>query len=65
MRNIRATRGNTLQCRGWIQEAALRAHNNLDPDVAETQQTSRLRTGKAARNCCFDQIVATLKHSRH
>ncbi len=28
--------GNTLQCKGWIQEAALRMLlNNIDPEVAE------------------------------
>jgi len=28
--------GNTLTCKGWIQEAALRMLlNNLDPEVAE------------------------------
>ena len=35
-RVVRAPRGSSLSCRGWIQEAALRMlMNNLDPDVAE------------------------------
>jgi len=35
-RTIRAPRGSTLSCKGWVQEAALRMlMNNLDPDVAE------------------------------
>src|SRR3954465_7042402 len=33
---VRAARGTTLSCKGWIQEAALRMlQNNLDPEVAE------------------------------
>jgi urocanate hydratase len=62
---IRAARGTTLRCRGWVQEAALRMlENNLDPDVAEKPQELIVYggTGKAARNWeCFDTIVATLK----
>jgi urocanate hydratase len=35
-RTIRAPRGTTLTCKGWLQEAAFRMiQNNLDPDVAE------------------------------
>ena len=35
-RTVRAPRGNTLSCKGWPQEAALRMlMNNLDPEVAE------------------------------
>jgi len=35
-RELRAATGNTLSCKGWVQEAALRMlHNNLDPEVAE------------------------------
>ena len=35
-RTVRAPRGTTLRCRGWLQEAALRMlMNNLDPEVAE------------------------------
>ncbi len=33
---IHAPTGSTLQCKGWVQEAALRMlMNNLDPAVAE------------------------------
>ena len=57
--------GTTLNCKGWVQEAALRMlHNNLDPDVAE--EPSKLvvygGTGKAARNWpAFHLIVKALK----
>src|SRR6478609_2580015 len=50
---IRAPRGNTLQCKGWLQEAALRMlMNNLDPEVAERPQELIVYggSGKAARN---------------
>ncbi len=33
--SIRAPRGNSVTCKGWQQEAAMRMlMNNLDPDVA-------------------------------
>ena len=33
---VRAPRGSTLSCKGWVQEAALRMlQNNLDSEVAE------------------------------
>ena len=64
-RIIRAPRGTTISCKGWIQEAAMRMlMNNLDPDVAEKPQELIVYggTGKAARNWkCFDSIVDTLK----
>jgi urocanate hydratase len=50
---IRAPRGTSLQCKGWLQEAALRMlMNNLDPDVAERPQELIVYggSGKAARN---------------
>src|SRR3954451_22467205 len=53
---IRAPHGNTLQCKGWLQEAALRMlMNNLDPDVAERPQELIVYggSGKAARNWPF------------
>src|SRR5690348_17941804 len=35
-RPMRAPRGATLNCKGWLQEAAYRMlQNNLDPEVAE------------------------------
>src|SRR6476469_9823435 len=50
---IRAPRGTTLNCKGWLQEAALRMlMNNLDPEVAERPQDLVVYggSGKAARN---------------
>src|SRR5580704_14983066 len=61
----KAPRGNSLTCKGWQQEAALRMlMNNLDPDVAERPQDLVVYggTGKAARNWeCFHAIVQSLK----
>ncbi|MBI2620573.1 MAG: urocanate hydratase [Ignavibacteriales bacterium] len=63
-RIIHAPRGTKLNCKGWIQEAALRMlMNNLDPDVAEKPQELIVYggTGKAARNWeCYDAIVQSL-----
>jgi len=60
--------GNTLSCKGWIQEAALRMlHNNLDPDVAERPEDLVVYggTGKAARNVeSFHLIVKALRDLR-
>jgi urocanate hydratase len=57
--------GTRLQCKGWIQEAALRMlMNNLDPEVAEDPEQLVVYggTGKAARNQqAFEAIVAGLK----
>lgn len=65
-RIIKAPTGNTLSCKGWIQEAALRMlMNNLDPDVAENPDELIVYggKGKAARNWdCFDAIVSSLKN---
>jgi urocanate hydratase len=62
---IRAPRGNTLSCKGWHQEAALRMlMNNLDPEVAENPAELIVYggAGKAARNWeCYSAIVRTLK----
>ncbi len=64
-RKILAPRGNTLSCRGWVQEAALRMLcNNLDPEVAENPEELVVYggTGKAARNWdAFDAICRSLK----
>ncbi|HEX4574632.1 MAG TPA: urocanate hydratase [Gemmatimonadales bacterium] len=61
---IRAPRGPTKTCRGWIQEAALRMlMNNLDPEVAERPADLVVYggTGKAARDwASFDAICRTL-----
>jgi urocanate hydratase len=63
-RVVRATRGSTLQCKGWVQEAALRMlMNNLDPEVAERPEDLVVYggTGKAARDWkAFDGIVKAL-----
>jgi urocanate hydratase len=57
--------GNTLQCKGWVQEAALRMLlNNLDPEVAERPDDLIVYggRGKAARSFeALDQIIASLK----
>jgi len=62
---IRASRGTQMQCKGWIQEAALRMlMNNLDPEVAERPEDLIVYggNGKAARNWeAFDLIVKSLK----
>jgi len=57
--------GTQLNCKGWIQEAALRMLlNNLDPEVAERPEELIVYggRGKAARNIqALDQIIASLK----
>jgi urocanate hydratase len=68
-RPVRAPRGNTLSCKGWQQEAALRMlMNNLDPDVAERPDELVVYggTGKAARSWpAFDAIVESLRTLAH
>ena len=62
---IRAPRGTSISCKGWLQEAALRMlMNNLDPDVAEDPANLVVYggTGRAARSWeAFHAIVATLR----
>ncbi|MCU0640079.1 MAG: urocanate hydratase, partial [Candidatus Krumholzibacteria bacterium] len=62
---VRAPRGNSISCRGWFQEAALRMlMNNLDPENAENPQELVVYggRGKAARNWdCYHAIVKTLR----
>lgn len=57
--------GTNLNCKGWIQEAALRMLlNNLDPAVAERPDDLIVYggRGKAARNFeALDNIIAALK----
>jgi urocanate hydratase len=57
--------GTHLNCKGWIQEAALRMLlNNLDPEVAEKPEELIVYggRGKAARNFeALDNIIAALK----
>ncbi|MBU6429007.1 MAG: urocanate hydratase, partial [Cyanobacteria bacterium REEB65] len=61
---LRAPRGTNLQCKGWVQEAALRMLlNNLDPEVAEHPQELVVYggSGKAARNWdCLRAIAREL-----
>jgi urocanate hydratase len=62
---IRAPRGTSKSCKGWVQEAALRMlMNNLDPEVAERPQDLVVYggTGKAARNwAAFEAICRVLR----
>jgi urocanate hydratase len=62
---VRAPRGSTLSCRGWVQEAAMRMlMNNLDPEVAERPADLIVYggTGKAARDWpSFHKIVSSLQ----
>lgn len=64
-RVIRAKRGADKECKGWVQEAALRMlMNNLDPEVAERPEDLVVYggIGKAARNWeSFDAIVRSLR----
>jgi urocanate hydratase len=63
--NIKAPTGNTLSCKGWVQEAAMRMlMNNLDPDVAEEPEKLIVYggRGKAARNWeAYDKIIESLQ----
>ena len=60
-----APHGTNLECKGWVQEAAMRMlMNNLDPDVAERPEDLVVYggTGRAARSWeAYDNIVTTLK----
>ncbi|MCX6626830.1 MAG: urocanate hydratase [Candidatus Solibacter sp.] len=62
---VHASRGTTLRCRAWHQEAALRMlHNNLDPEVAENPDQLIVYggTGRAARDWpSFHAIVRALE----
>jgi urocanate hydratase len=64
-RNIKAPRGTQLNCKGWVQEAALRMlMNNLDAEVGEKPEELIVYggTGKAARNWeCYEAIVRSLR----
>src|SRR6516164_11799571 len=64
-RIVRAPRGNTLSCKSWQQEAAMRMiMNNLDPDVAERPNDLVVYggSGRAARSwAAFDAIVQSLQ----
>ncbi len=63
--DIKTPTGNTLECKGWVQEAALRMlMNNLNEEVAERPEDLIVYggTGKAARNWeSLELIVKALK----
>jgi urocanate hydratase len=65
-RIIRSPSGDTLTCKSWQAEAAMRMlMNNLDPDVAERPDELVVYGGRgqAARNWeCFDAIIECLKN---
>lgn len=65
-RIIRAPRGNELNCKNWVAEAAYRMiQNNLDPEVAERPEDLVVYggIGKAARNWpSFDKILELLRN---
>ncbi len=64
-RPVRAPRGNQLNCKSWLTEAAYRMiQNNLDPEVAEKPDALVVYGGRgqAARDWeSFDTILSTLK----
>ncbi len=64
-RVIHAPKGNQLNCKNWVSEAAYRMiQNNLDPEVAERPEDLVVYggIGKAARNWeSFDKILELLK----
>ncbi len=64
-RIVRAPKGNQLNCKNWVAEAAYRMiQNNLDPEVAERPEDLVVYggIGKAARNWeSFDKILSSLK----
>src|SRR6202051_4637025 len=63
--SIRAPRGNSISCKGWQQEAAMRMlMNNLDEEVAERPRDLVVYggTGRAARRWeAYPAILASLK----
>src|SRR5436309_15369311 len=63
---IRAPRGQTISCKGWQQEAAMRMlMNNLDEEVAENPRKLIVYggCGRAARSWeAFHAIVDALKN---
>src|ERR1700726_1526479 len=64
--SIRAPRGNSITCKGWQQEAAMRMlMNNLDEEVAERPKDLVVYggTGRAARSWeAYHAIVASLRN---
>ncbi len=66
LKESQTPRGSTLNCKGWVQEAALRMLlNNLDPAVAERPEDLIVYggRGKAARNKeALELIIKALKN---
>jgi urocanate hydratase len=66
MKKIKSPIGTELNCKGWIQEAAMRMlMNNLDPEVAENPDDLIIYggSGKAARNWdAYYAIIESLKN---
>ena len=66
-RVVTAPTGTTLNCKGWVQEAAYRMiQNNLDPEVAERPEDLIVYggLGKAARNWpAFEKILKCLEET--
>ncbi len=64
-KSIKAPRGTSITCKGWIQEAAMRMlMNNLDAEVGEKPEELIVYggVGKAARNWeCYHAIIKSLK----
>jgi len=63
-KNIKATTGMKIRCKGWKQEAILRMlENNLENAEKPEELIIYGGTGKAARNWdCYNIIVETLKN---
>lgn len=65
-RVVRAPKGDQLNCKNWVAEAAYRMiQNNLDPEVAERPEDLVVYggIGKAARNWeSFDKILECLRN---
>ena len=68
-KTLRAPRGTSLNCKGWLQEAAFRMLcNNLDPEVAERPEDLVVYggIGKAARTWeSLGAILRTLRELGH
>ena len=66
--SVRAPRGNSITCKSWQQEAAMRMlMNNLDPEVAERPQDLVVYggTGRAARSWeAYHAIIADPEKAR-
>jgi urocanate hydratase len=64
-RTIRAPRGATLTCKGWLQEAAYRMiQNNLDPEVAERPEDLVVYGGRGQAARDWESFEAILRELR-